>query len=242
MLSKHEIQNENKAYLQKMGITLLDGEVKIEGAKTLMAQSKDDYYSSRIQSYLSMHREQEKNGFVERAEPRATELLEFNQSAKYQYKKYRGELSVSSTHLRHTISELKLAYTFVGVPQSEMDRNIGVAPYGAYKDVKYGDGGDGWDGAIQFFEKKGVGICEFKEHNLKLAHGGVELVKELVSDDIFGKPTVILTKGSESTGFLYQISWYDNTYSRELSCATPEFSYSIKNKVLELAKAIDKAQ
>lgn len=241
-LSREEIRNQNKVYLQKMGITLLDGEVKIVKSKTLMAQAKDDYYSSQIQSFLEMHKEQEKNGFVKKPEPRAKELLDFNQTAKYQYKKYNSEFSPSSTHLRHVISDLKMAYTFVGVPGSEIDKNIGVAPYGAYKQVKYGDDGDGWDGAIQFFEKKGIGTCEFREHNLKLAHGGVELIQELVSDEVFGKPTVVLTKGNKDTGFLYQISWYDNTFSRELSCAATEFSDSIKNSVIELAKTIEKAQ
>ncbi|ASQ44644.1 hypothetical protein [Legionella clemsonensis] len=28
------------------------------------------------------------------------------------------------------------------------DKTIGFAPYGAYKQTKYGDDGEGWDGAI----------------------------------------------------------------------------------------------
>jgi hypothetical protein len=95
------------------------------------------------------------------------------------YQKYKGVLSSESTHIRGSIDELKLAYTFVGVPTAEMDINIGVAPYGAYKEVRNGDDGDGWDGAVQFFEKKGIGSCAFTEHNRMLAHVGVELIKEL---------------------------------------------------------------
>jgi hypothetical protein len=241
-VSREEIRSQNKAYLQKMGITLLDGEVRIIKAKILMAQAKDDYYSSKVQSFLAMHKEQEKNGFVKEPEPRAKELIDFKQAAQYQYKKYNSEFSPSSTHLRHAMSDLKMAYTFVGVPESEIDKNIGVAPYGAYKQVKYGDEGGGWDGAVQFFEKKEIGICEFKEHNLKLAHGGIELIQELVSDEILGKPTIVLVKGNKETGFLYQISWYDNTFSRELSCAAPDFNELTKNNTIELAKTIEKAQ
>lgn len=62
-----------------------------------------------------------------------------------------------------------------------MDLNIGVAPYGAYKSLKNGNDGDGWDGSVQFFDKKGIGSCAFTEHNRKLAHSGVELIKELVT-------------------------------------------------------------
>ena len=241
-LDREKIRNDNKSYLKKMGITILDGEVRIVNAKTLIAQTKDDYYASQIQRYLAMHKEQEINGFLKEPEPRAKELLDFNNASKYQFKKYINELSNNSTHIRHTIPELKMAYTFIGVPESEMDKNIGVAPYGGYKQVKYGDDADGWDGAVQFFVKNDIGTCEFREHNIKLAHGGVELVQELVSDDVFGKPTVILTKGNQDTGYLYQVSWYDNTFSRELSCAALSFDFSIKNKVITLARTIDEAQ
>lgn len=241
-MAREESYKQNKEYLQKIGINLLDGEVKIVKAETLMRQAKEEYYSSRIQNFLMMHQEQEKNGFVKNPEPRAKWLLDFKQSAKYQYKKHYGEISPTSTNLRMDLSDLKMAYTFLGVPESAIDNNIGFAPYGAYKQIKDGDDGDGWDGAVQFFEKKEIGVCEFKEHNLKLAHGGVELIQELVSYEVFGKPTVVLTIGNENTGFLYQISWYDNTFARDLSCASPTFSKTIKNNVLELAKTIEKLQ
>lgn len=241
-LTRDEILEQNKAYLEKMGINLLDGEVRIVNAKSLINQAKDDYYASKVKNFLNMHKEQEKNGFVREPEPRAKELLNFKETAKYQFKKYKKEFAPRSTHLRHNISELKMAYTFVGVPDSLMDKNIGVAPYGAYKQTKQGDKADGWDGAVQFFEKKNIGSCEFKEHNLKLAHGGVELIQELVSEEVNGKPTVILTKGNKDTGFLYQVSWYDNNFSREISCASHDFSNVIKNNVVELAKLIEKFQ
>lgn len=241
-LSANEVREQNKVYLEKIGIRLLDGDVKIVPAKGLINHSKDEFYNSEVQNFLAMHDEQLKNGYVKQDEPRAKELLDFPKTAKYQYQKYQNELSQGSTHLRHMIDELKMAYTFVGVPVSDMDVNIGVAPYGAYKQVKYGDENDGWDGAVQFFVKRGIGVCEFKEHNIKLAHGGVELIQELVSDEIFGKPTVLLTKGNNDTGFLYQVSWYNNIFARELSCASPDFSGSIKNDVIELAKRIESNQ
>ncbi|ASQ44985.1 hypothetical protein [Legionella clemsonensis] len=241
-LSQEQIREQNKAYLKKMGIEMLDGEVRIIDAKTLKSQANDEFYATRIKQYLSMHKEQEKNGFVNAPSPRAKELLEFSKTADFQYEKYKNELSPSSTHIRHTIAELKMAYTFVGVPASVTDKTIGFAPYGAYKQTKYGDDGDGWDGAIQFFQKKDVGTCEFKEHNMKLAHGGVELIKELVSEDIAGKPTIVLVKGNEQTGFTYQINWYDNTYSRELTCAATSYQPSTKDKVISLAKLIESSQ
>lgn len=136
----------------------------------------------------------------------------------------------------------KMAYTFVGVPESAMTNNIGVAPYGAYKQTKYGDEGDGWDGAIHFFENKNIGTCEFREHNLKLAHSGLELIKELTSYQINNKPTVILVTGDNTTGYLYRVSWYDNLFSRDLYCASKKFSNDTTQKVIELANIIELAQ
>lgn len=237
-----ELREKNKAYLKKMGIELLDGEIRIVDAKTVLRNSKNEYYASKINQYLSMHQEQEKNGFVKIPEPRAKELLEFREAANYQYQKYKNEISQASTHLRHSIPELKMAYTFIGVPDSEMDEHIGVAPYGAYKQTKYGDDSDGWDGAVQFFVNKDLGTCEFKEHNMKLAHGGVELIQDLVSYDISNKPSVILVKGSEETGYLYKVAWYDNTFSRELACANKTYSPLTKHKVIELATKIEAIQ
>lgn len=160
----------SKAVLQKMGLDLLSGEIKIVSAKKILAdnQGKNNAYADNINQSLKMHQEQQKNGYVKEPAPRAKELMELKKSSYYQFKKYENEFSLTSTHLRHNISELKMAYTFVGVPESVITHNIGIAPYGAYKQTKYGDGGDGWDGAIQFFENKDIGICEFREHNLKL--------------------------------------------------------------------------
>ena len=49
-----ELREQNKAYLKKMGIELLDGEIRIVDAKTVLRNSKNEYYSSKINQYLSM--------------------------------------------------------------------------------------------------------------------------------------------------------------------------------------------
>lgn len=118
----------------------------------------------------------------------------------------------------------------------------GIAPFGAYKEVKNGDEGDGWDGAVQFFEKNNIGSCAFTEHNRKLAKSGVELIKELVSYDVHGKPTVVLVKGTKKTGFIYKLKWYDAIFSRELECANSEFNPKLRKEVMELANRIDAYQ
>lgn len=92
---------------------------------------------------------------------------------------------------------------------------------------------------MQFFEKNGIGSCAFTEHNRKLAHSGVELIKELVTYDVQNKPGLVLIKGSKKTGFVYKIKWYDSTFTRELECASSEFSQQLRNDVIALANRIE---
>jgi len=247
-LTKEEINKKNKEILAKAGIEIPEyNEINIVPAsKYINSKNKQNannvHLAKKMQEYLAMNDEQQKNGYVNYNEPRAKELLNLKNTASYQKKKYKGVLSSESTHIRDSSNDLILAYTFVGVPPEDMDMSIGVAPYGAYKMVKNGDGGDGWDGAVQFFDKNGIGSCAFSEHNRKLSGLGVELIKELVSYDIQNRPTVILVKGTKENGYVYKIKWYDPTFSRELECANMQFSPQIKENVIALASRIESYQ
>lgn len=249
ILSREQIEKQNREYLAKSGINIPNStDISIVSAskyiniKNPAHNQNDVYMAKRMQEYLAMNQEQQKNGYIKDDEPRAKELLDLKNVSAYQQKKYKDVFSPTSTHIRASSNELKLAYTFIGVPEEEMDINLGVAPYGAYKQVKNGDDGNGWDGAVQFFEKKGIGSCAFTEHDRRLARSGVELIKELVTYDVDNKPTIILVKGTQKTGFLYKIKWYDQTFSRELECANLEFNAQIRTDVLELANRIENHQ
>lgn len=249
ILNKEALEKQNRELLAKAGIAIADStEVSIVPATTYLNNSNlkqnanDAHMAKKMSEYLAMNNEQQKNGYIKADAPRAKELMELKHVAPYHQKKYKGVFSPESTHIRASSDELKLAYTFVGVPVAEMSHNIGVAPYGAYKMKKNGDDGDGWDGAVQFFEKKELGSCAFSEHNRKLAHSGVELIKEFVSYDVHNKPSIVLIKGTDKTGFVYKVQWYDNTFSRELECANAKFSSQLRTDFIELANRIDAYQ
>ena len=247
-LSEEEIHKRNKEYLAKTGIAIPEaGEIRVVSAISIInrkniANNKSAIVVQAMKKFLLMHAQQEQNGYVKNSDTRAKELMELKHIAPYHQKKYRSILAQESTHIRSAIGELKMAYTFVGVPEVEMDLNIGVAPYGAYKQKKYGDDADGWDGAVQFFENKNIGSCAFTEHNRKLARGGVEIIKELMSYDVHGKPTILLVQGSKETGFVYKLKWYDTIFNRELECANAKFSPELRTKVIELANRIESYQ
>lgn len=247
-LTMQAINLANKEILAKAGlavseyhqINIVPAKKYLMGNKMGVAQNANDaHMAKKMKEYLSMNDEQQKNGYVADNEPRAKELMELKHLAPYQKKRYKAVLSPTSTHLRASNNELKLAYTFGGVPPEEMDTNIGVVPYGAFKSLSNGDSADGWDGAVQFFEKNGIGSCAYTEHNRKIAGTGVELIKELVTYDVHNKPTIVLVKGSKETGFIYKLKWYDDMFSREIECANSEFSQHLRTEVINLANRID---
>ena len=50
--------------------------------------------------------------------------------AEYQLKKANDNYDPTSTNLRNSINELKMGYTFMGVPESAEIKTLGVAPMG----------------------------------------------------------------------------------------------------------------
>lgn len=188
-LTKEEINKKNKEILAQAGIEIPEyNEINVVPAskyinnKNMKKNATDAHIAKKMQEYLAMNNEQQKNGYVKDNDPRAKELLGLKNKASYQKNKYKGVLSAESTHIRDSSNDLKLAYTFVGVPPEEINTSIGVAPYGAYKSVNNADSGNGWDGAVQFFDKTEVGSCAFSEHNRKLSGLGVELISEVPPD------------------------------------------------------------
>ncbi len=234
----HELAlKRDKDLLKSKGIEILDGEIKIvksfDYLKSTQGLKQDAGISESISRYLSMHAEMSKNGYVKDNNPRAQELMNFNDRFKAVQ-----SIDPQNEDLKKDIGEIKMAYTFAGVPTSLVNESYGYAPFGAYKEIKNGDEGDGWDGAVQFF-KSAQGVCAYTEQNLKLAHGGVELIEELTTYDVNHKPTVVLVSGNKASGYTYKISWYDNTFAKELECASQQYSSSLKQSVINMANNID---
>lgn len=97
----------------------------------------------------------------------------------------------------------------------------------------------GWAGIVQFFDKSGIGTCNFKENNIKLTHGSVIIPKEDARTDINGKATIVEVEGKQKNGFIYNVEWYDQNFFRQLECLNMAYDPSITQRVIELAKNID---
>ncbi len=165
---------------------------------------------------------------------RAYELLHFKDVMKQTSIMEAKMFKPYQTYMRHNVDEMPFAYTYVGVPKTQMTEFIGIAPAGMY--IK----NFGWSGAVEFF-KTDFATCAYTENNLNISHGGVRIAEEDVKYDVNGKISIIETEGNQISGWLYQVSWFDSNFIRTLECANIDYSQSIEIKTIVLAKIIDKA-
>ena len=75
---------------------------------------------------------------------------------------------------------------------------------------------------------------------MKLAKGAIFIPQESVRYDINKKVTTVFVEGSKNSGFIYNVTWNDDTYNHFLICAHMTLDNSITNRMIALAKRIDK--
>lgn len=170
-----------------------------------------------------------KYGYIRESLPQTQSLMNFKEVVKHQLLVGKNDPG----GLKDNIRDVNMAYEFHGVPLGSVDSVLGVAPSVTYVS------GHGWAGAVQYFEKLDLGICSYRENNLKYSHGAAIIPAEDVSRDVNGKVTVAVITGEKGHGFMYGIDWYDNNYFRELKCANANFDASVLERVMQLAIVID---
>jgi hypothetical protein len=137
------------------------------------------------------------------------------------------------SHLKSNISGVGLAYNYPGIPMASNTEHKGYAAVGMWIDDK------GWTGVKEFFDDESLGICSFTLYNMTLSHGSVEIGDDAVEYKVNKKPGTIVVSGSNLSGFLYYVSWYDETYIHELECATSSFDKKMVNKMTSYGTVID---
>jgi len=214
-----------KQHFAKQGSPVPDGGV------TVMPEKQMSEYKTFKEQRTKERADIQKYGYIKQFLPQTQSLLNFKEVSKNQF----VAKSASPTHegLRRSVNELEMAYDFKGVPTHLVSNMLGVAPSVTFIE------GKGWAGAMQYFEKAGLGNCSYRENNLQFSHGAAIIPEEDATRDINGKVTVANVTGENSNGFLYSVDWYNNNYFRELKCANEKFEPSIMSSVMELARGID---
>ncbi len=140
------------------------------------------------------------------------------------------------TGLKPDLSTIKLAFKFNGIPDVESTNVVGYAVEGTYLNTA-----DhlGWTGIVTYYKDNDLGMCQFTLDNMYLNKGSINLRDDIVTYDVKNNPTVITIEGNDLSGFSNTIEWYDNTFMKQLRCATPNFDKEIKSKLIKRANELE---
>lgn len=231
-------EKENMKILAQMGLPLPGSGIKVVPRAMLGLTPEEIAQGDKEMA------EFKDKGYVNKYINRPRELLSMTPTM------VRKELSASAnkesegyTGLSANVNQMKLAFVFPSLNQNKSlkatsdDMNvIAVAPKGGFHQEL-----GGWSGASQFFIHKEIGTCSYSVMNVKASNTAAQLAEEDVTYTINNKATILMpVEGSESSGFLYFIKWYDESNFHELECANMKYSPVINEAVIELAKRIDK--
>jgi hypothetical protein len=178
--------------------------------------------------------EQEKRlGYVQKESDDAVQLLTVKKNKFYvgDKKTFSENNDPYDTHLKASLSQIKLAFPFNGISFISKSNVIGFAVAGTWV--------NGWTGIGETFIDDEVGVCDYVKNNLQLTHGAAMLAKENVTYEVNSKPTIAFVEGEKKNGFTYKVEWFDNTYFHTLKCATENFIKGNKSKTIKLAQLID---
>ena len=76
--------------------------------------------------------------------------------------------------------------------------------------------------------------------NMAVTNGMVRLRKDRVGYQVNHKATTSWVEGNAQTGFTYRVSWYDETFTHDLVCASRKYRPSLKSKMFKRASTIDR--
>jgi hypothetical protein len=214
-----------KQHFAKQGSPIPDGGI------TVIPENQMSEYNKFKAQRAKERADIKKYGYINQFLPQTQSLLNFKEVTKNQF--VAKSANPANEGLRHNINDIEMAYDFKGVPNHLVTQMLGIAPSVTF--IK----GSGWAGAVQFFEKVGLGNCSYRENNLKFSHGAAIIAEEDATKDVNGKVTVTNVTGKNTDGFLYSVDWYDNSFFRELKCAKSDYTADTIVSMIELARQID---
>lgn len=187
------------------------------------------------QNIINEMAEQKRNGFILNKDGEAYKKIATAEKdierLKSERKRYLKPGTLD-TDIQKNISDIKLSFNYKSIQQPGITI-IGYAPMGTY--IK-----SGWTGIVEFFKHKDLGTCEYSINDMTLSQGEVIIAKEFVHYYVNHKAGISLIKGSDSTGFMYDLEWDDSKYNYKLECANMKFYKDIMSNMVKLANNIDK--
>jgi hypothetical protein len=169
---------------------------------------------------------------------------EFNDYAKmlnefrfsYNPSKARPEMIIEDEDLElyPKFSDLKLALNSNISSIITPNKLIAAAPLGTYLQEK-----KGWTGFKLFYKEDKDTTCAYAFINLALSHGKIILADEDQNFFVGTKHGYKLSSGTDKSGYVYSVNWYDSEHVHMLDCATVKYDVQGINKTVKIANQID---
>jgi hypothetical protein len=161
--------------------------------------------------------EQKRNGFYKTESKFAKFLLNRPDSAPAEIEKYQFDTNPGDSHLKASMSQIKLAVPRPNLDAIKNNKIIGYAAAGGWK--------NGWTGMVVFFQANNS-VCDYSFQNIV----SVTNDEKMFPVDIEGN----------STGMLYSITWFDKRVMRTLECANKIYDKELAKSFAALARELDR--
>lgn len=217
-----------------------DNEIRIVKLKEFMSASiRNEEDRKRITESISnmkqIKKEMDEKGYIVKSSPYINFLLN-----EIKDEPIRHAIQSKSSELSDTLEGFKIAYDYKPIIPSFYGKHWGFSPMGGYNRDYEGEGNEGWNGVVEYFEKGDL-TCAYSEHNTQLAHGGNELVEELITYNVNNKPTIeLVTK--DTLGVLYKVAWFQKDFEKTLECVSTTYSKDTLETVKVFAQEIDRKE
>lgn len=193
-----------------------------EGIKIIPSTQKEEKYFFEIQNH----------GFIKEPNKNALSLMEEVSRASQEIKSFAKKDNPKGTHLRLKHEEVSFAFNFPEVRKEDAAVIYGFAPYIAYVDNQ-------WTGGVELFKSNFGLSCRLKVNAAKLNHSSMFISEKSKTTKINDKITTQSVSGDDKYGYMYTVSWYDDTFFRELECASKQFDATVIDKLVDIAKRAD---
>lgn len=192
------------------------GQVIVESQVQLQKSGPHD---ATLRGNIARMRQQ---GYIDVASERARRLLMLAQ----------GPAEQAARGLRRDTSGMKLAFERKAARAIPPASLIGYEPAGM-------ETAGGWTGLSTVFLDSMHGACVYTVTHIGLTGGYVRLGAETTEYSVHGKPTQVTVEGSPSTGFAYEVAWFEPGVNHELTCALRAFDREHSRRLIALARRLD---
>jgi hypothetical protein len=158
-------------------------------------------------------------------------FLNLNKTAPAEIKSFKNSNDLYDTHLKSSVSEIKLSIPFNKLTPINDSEIIGYAAIGSYN--------NGWTGIRTFFTRSDLGVCSYSFEKFI----AISAEKNKISYVVNKKPSFSVIEGNYKVGFIYTLSWdddkKDSVFDHKLECVNKNMNSEIMTKMIALANQID---